>query len=270
MNFQQWQKAVHPKVAGTYNLHRQLGVELDFFVMLSSSAGVVGNTSQANYAAGGTFEDAFARYRASQGLPAVSLDLGMVKSVGYVSETKGVAERLAKQGWRPLGEQEVFHILETAMLHPRRDPRSSQIITGLEALENDDDIVWRREPRFWTPKHQHNQRHNSTTGNRSNDSITLQDGLSNAESSESAVALVTGAVIGKLSAMFMLPDDEIKDSAPLSHYGVDSLVAVELRNWLNTHADCDISIFDVLQSVSLKALAGKVVERSKHVVNGKS
>ncbi|TVY35171.1 Highly reducing polyketide synthase [Lachnellula subtilissima] len=270
MNFQQWQKAVHPKVAGTYNLHRQLGVELDFFVMLSSSAGVVGNTSQANYAAGGTFEDAFARYRASQGLPAVSLDLGMVQSVGYVSETKGVAERLAKLGWRPLGEQEVFHILETAMLHPRRDPRSSQIITGLEALENDDDIVWRREPRFWTPKHQNNQRHNSTAGHRSNDAITLQDGLSNADSSETAVALVTAAVISKLSAMFMLPDDEIKDSAPLSHYGVDSLVAVELRNWLNTHADCDISIFDVLQSVSLKALAGKVVERSKHVVNVKS
>ena len=55
MEYKQWINAIRPKVLGTRNLHTQFGSTLDFFVMLSSVIGVLGNTSQANYAAGGTF-----------------------------------------------------------------------------------------------------------------------------------------------------------------------------------------------------------------------
>ena len=42
--------------------------------------------SQANYAAGNSFEDALARHRTSRGMPAVTVDLGAVRSVGYVAD----------------------------------------------------------------------------------------------------------------------------------------------------------------------------------------
>lgn len=54
-------------------------------------------------------------------------------------------------------------------------------------------------------------------------------------------------------------------SCPLAVYGVDSLVAVEVRNWLAVSAKADLSIFDIMQSPSLEALAERVTEKSSLV-----
>jgi emericellamide synthase (highly reducing iterative type I polyketide synthase) len=68
MGYDQWQMAMEPKVNGTWNIHEVFGDSLEFFVLLSSSGGVIGSFSQGNYCAGNTFQDAFARYRAGLGL----------------------------------------------------------------------------------------------------------------------------------------------------------------------------------------------------------
>jgi NAD(P)-dependent dehydrogenase (short-subunit alcohol dehydrogenase family) len=70
----QWMEALKPKVQGTWNLHQASLPEpcakegLDFFVMLASISGSVGNRGQANYAAGNSYQDALAKYRRSLGL----------------------------------------------------------------------------------------------------------------------------------------------------------------------------------------------------------
>lgn len=66
--------------------------------MLSSLSGVIGSVSQANYAAGNTFQDALAHYRRDQGLVAQSINLGVVVGFGYVAEHKDVAARLMQFG----------------------------------------------------------------------------------------------------------------------------------------------------------------------------
>ncbi len=68
MEYEQWRAAIDPKVRGTLNVHEVFGDSLDFFVLLSSSAGIIGSFSQGNYCAGSTFEDAFASYRSGLGL----------------------------------------------------------------------------------------------------------------------------------------------------------------------------------------------------------
>ena len=70
MSFDEWRLALQAKVQGTWNLHHALP-NLDFFIMLSSLLGVIGNPGQANYTAAGAFQDAFARHRIAKGLPAV-------------------------------------------------------------------------------------------------------------------------------------------------------------------------------------------------------
>ena len=52
MSYNDFQLAFKPKVQGSWNLHELLPRDLDHFVMLSSATGVLGNRSQANYAAG--------------------------------------------------------------------------------------------------------------------------------------------------------------------------------------------------------------------------
>lgn len=261
MTFNHWQAAIRPKVQGTWNLHNYFSDKLDFFIMLSSMTAVLGNTSQANYAAGGGFQDAFARYRTNKGLPAVSLDLGMVKSVGYVAETAGVRERLEKIGYRPLEEEEVMWLIEAAIRRPLRQQHSAQITTGIAPFDTPDGIAWRNDRRFsGLRKQHHNTLPSHSSSNKSKEgNISLRDLLATTSSQPEAVTLVASAIVKKLSEMFMLSESDIDTSQPMSKYGVDSLVAVELRNWLVARAKVDISIFDILQSASLVALAGSVV-----------
>ncbi len=67
----------------------------------------------------------------------------------------------------------------------------------------------------------------------------------------------------------MIPAADIDLAKPLALYGVDSLVAVELRDMLMLQAAADVSIFDILQSVSVAALAEDTVAKSIHAVSNR-
>lgn len=77
-----------PKVQGTWNLHKALLTQteqLEFFFLFSSICGVSGQMGQANYASANTFLDVFVQYRQSLGLPASTVDIGLVEDAGCLS-----------------------------------------------------------------------------------------------------------------------------------------------------------------------------------------
>jgi hypothetical protein len=89
--------------------------------------------------------------------------------------------------------------------------------------------------------------------------------LSKSDSWADGVDIVIAAITSKLSEMFMVPEADIDRSKPPSAYGVDSLLAVDLRNWLFAHLQAELSMFDVLQSESLMKLGELTAEKSKLV-----
>ena len=65
----------------------------------------------------------------------------------------------------------------------------------------------------------------------------------------------------KLASMFGLVVEEMSAAQDLTSYGVDSLVAVELRNWLVAQVGAEVSIFDLMQSPSLEDLSLRVATK---------
>lgn len=121
MGVDDYHSAVRCKVDGTWNLHRALtegqGHALDFFTLMSSVSGVVGQKGQANYAAANTFLDAFAAYRRDVlGLPACSVALGAIEDLGYMSEHDDLFGGLDKTAWTPINERLFWQIMEDAIL----------------------------------------------------------------------------------------------------------------------------------------------------------
>lgn len=95
MPYEVWTVLVGPKVQGTWNLHKYFGHErpLDFMVICSSSSGIYGYPSQAQYAPGNTYQDALAQYRRSQSLKAISVNLGIMRDVGVLAESGTSTEK---------------------------------------------------------------------------------------------------------------------------------------------------------------------------------
>ena len=269
MSYIDYQAAIRPKVQGSWNLHECLPRTLDFFVMLSSATGILGNRSQANYAAGNTYQDALARYRHSLGFTATSIDLGTVLSVGYVAEHRENMTTLANI-LEVIREDELQILLEHTI-----DPRSlrlpgceqSQLIVGLTSAEylrqrGVPPLTYLGYPLFThlnttSVSHHHSER---------DDAARLAVfALPNASSKEEAIGIVHDGIRHKLASLLTIPVENIDPAKSVNSNGVDSLVAMEFRAWVAKDLGADVPLLDIMGTDSLAVISEKIVRVSKLV-----
>jgi acyl carrier protein len=97
-NWDRFSRVMAPKVTGAWHLHtltRQC--PLDFFLLFSSAASLLGSPGQANHAAANAFLDALAHHRRAEGLPGLSINWSAWAEVGAAAERK-IAERIKMKG----------------------------------------------------------------------------------------------------------------------------------------------------------------------------
>jgi len=283
MTLDDYNSAIYVKVQGTWNLHRasqELQKQpLDFFTMLSSISGILGNMGQANYAAANTFLDAFGSYRQSLGLRANTTDLGLIEDVGYVAEQEDTAleSRFDKRQWTPINESMLRRILTYSIMQqdvsePLNAESSSQMITGVAYPLPKDGSDLTREPRF-------SYLFNSHDGNKAG-GMDDSEGNDQADQAMRTFRMMykSGADVGalgkacvevlsaQLSKVLRL-ENEIEPGRPLMAYGLDSLSAVELRNWIRQKLNVELTTLDITNASSLIALSEKLVAKLPPVEN---
>ncbi|KAI1420233.1 hypothetical protein F5Y12DRAFT_719784 [Xylaria sp. FL1777] len=280
MTYEQWVTATKPKIQGSWNLHELLPQNLDFFIQLSSLAGIIGSISQANYSAGNTFQDALAQYRHAKGLPAQSIDLGLMKDIGYAEEHKDVAANKSSLKLTSVNKNQFLHILKCAMAGTAdgKNMFPTQLIVGagsggaVQAAEASSigggDYYWLRTlPQFaYLQRLDVQETSDSEAGPSSDGAI---EKLSHAASMDAAAEIVQDILLAKVTKVIMVPATDIDTSKPVYTYGVDSLVAVELRNWLALELKSDISIFDLTSSAPITEVCKKIASRS-HLVRAEA
>lgn len=270
-----WTASLQPKVLGSWNLHRLLPRNLDFFILFSSISGIIGAQGQANYAAGNTFQDELARFRLHRGEKAVALDLSILAEEGYVAENKGIFARLSIKQALSMSQSDVFSLLQhycsnsgSTLVDPTRP---SQLVLGLEHLgdvigRGEEVAGWMQEPMF-ANLHQVTRGSSSSSANDDTGGVSkehdyvLISQIQAAESLAEAAETLAHGLAAKLSKILSLPPDSFDHSQPLHTYGVDSLIAVELRNWFQKVLKMDIAVFEILGGATAMTLGRTVAEK---------
>lgn len=267
-----WDECLAPKVKGTWNLHKHLPQDMDFFIMLSSICGIVGNRGQSNYAAGNNFQDALATYRRARGMAASCLDLGNILSVGYIAENAATLNAnpmffFAHDGVR---EEEFLSFVEFHVDHPRAaNVGKAQVAVGL-ATSADFRMRGLPEPTFMkTPLFaQLRSAGGAGAGGASAEDeggVSVANALKFAEGLDAAAELVRDALVRRLSRTMTIPVDEIDVGKPIHAYGVDSLVAMEFRNYIGSDCGCEIAVLDIMGNKSIEVLSRDIAKGSRFV-----
>ncbi|KAJ5652983.1 type I polyketide synthase [Penicillium longicatenatum] len=91
--------------------------------------------------------------------------------------------------------------------------------------------------------------------------------LSKASTLTEAVALLVQAIKAKIAQIFNIPLLHIDAELPMSRYGVEFVVAVELRNWLSSDTKAKVTLFEIVQNTSLNELGALVVSNSEELTS---
>ena len=261
--YQDWVDVVQPKYQGAWNLHNVLlDHKLDFFIMLSSISAVIGNRGQAAYAAANSFLDDFAHYRASQGLPGTSINLGVVKEIGHVAERPELQKRLESlSGDVALSKADVLALIKLAIVGEIDQHADHQCAVGLN-FENyssqDPAFYWATDARFCHLR----PGMGVLEGKEPGSSINTKQALKTAQTMEKAAEITTRVLVEKFAGALIIPAEEVQMNKSIAALGLDSLVAVEVRYWIAKELEAKVSTMELMSSSSIKALVEVIVARS--------
>lgn len=276
MTVDDFRTVISSKVQGTWNLHNvcleQKHHPLDFFTLLSSISGVEGKKGQANYAAANVFLDAFATYRQSLGLPANSVNLGVIEDVGYIAERGGMEAHFDRRHWTYINETVLRRILSYSIFQQtgaeplNGSSPSPQLITGI-AVPQPADSNLIRDARFaamfFTGDDGAAAVYNNDNNNKS--SKDLQEFFLLYRSNAADPAAVLNSAVGVINRQFQKIlglDEPLEPAKRLASYGLDSLSAVEFRNWVRAELGVEeVTMLEVANAPSLFVLAEKIVAK---------
>jgi acyl carrier protein len=241
-----------PKVDGTWNLHLgSLNRPLDFFVLFSSVSSVIGSPGQGNYAAANSFLDAFAHYRRSLGLPATTINWGRLSGVGYIARHPEISDALARMRIDGISPDQAMEALDITL---RRHP----VQIGIMRMD------WQNIYKV-LPNKRVAQRFSSLIGENQTDedaaeaTIRIKERLQEAKTEERH-DIVESYIREQVAKVLGTSASRLELDRPLNDLGLDSLMAVELKNRIEADVQLSLSAGRLVQGPTIQEIAADVLE----------
>ncbi|MCS6806446.1 MAG: SDR family NAD(P)-dependent oxidoreductase [Blastocatellia bacterium] len=248
---ERFKKVMQPKVAGAWHLHRLTQDRpLDFFIMFSSLTSILGNPAQSNYAAANAFLDAMAYYRRTHGLPALTINWGRVADTGYVARHEEIGQHVSNFGFKGFTARQAAEAMARLMLKHAVHAG----VMNVDWRQWSHTVAARTSPRFSLLVNPH-----ATDQQTAQDGVRLRDLVMAAEPADrqplieahlkEQVARVLGASAAHLDA-----------ERPLNELGLDSLMAVELKNRIEKEIGVTLPTVELMRGPTVLKLSHVVLK----------
>ncbi|KAI1125435.1 polyketide synthase [Nemania abortiva] len=252
MTFEQLQEALRPKVLGSIHLDRIFhDVDLDFFILLSSAACIIGNVGQANYLAANMGMCAIAGNRRKRGLRSSVANVGAIIGLGYITDS---AERLdltvRSARLTHLSEEDFHQIFAEVMDASNFDsPTGVEMTTGILEVAHDEPDM----PKWFTdPKFNRFLLYDTDSGHGKEEGFSeasILESLEACQSEDDVFQIVKAAFCAQLRRTLQISteDDELMGMRS-SNLGLDSLISVDIRTWFLKHFKVIIPVLTIMSS----------------------
>ncbi|EGC32701.1 hypothetical protein DICPUDRAFT_56925 [Dictyostelium purpureum] len=216
------------KTIGAVNLHNesiQRSWKVKQFIMASSAVSVIGSERQCCYVSACSVIDSLSKYRKSIGLPSISINLGAIASTGFVSRNEAV-EMMLKS-------------LVSVFISPQL------ILSSLDLFIQDKN----KHPNYCFTNFKHkdllNSNHNLFKFDYEINIIRRSKKSKNDNCSSDSIK---SKIINKISELLSIDESKINLEFQLTQYGLDSLVIVQLKNWLDNQFGTNLITIQQLQN----------------------
>ncbi|MFB2772732.1 type I polyketide synthase [Pelatocladus sp. BLCC-F211] len=245
-------EVLRPKVLGAWLLHNLLAdADLDFFVMFSSAASLLGSLGQTNYTAANAFLDAFSHYRSAQGLPALSINWGAWAEVGMATRTSQ-AGHFDPRALGSMTNQQGLEVLQYLL---------QQQIPQVGVLP----IDWSQWQKAYPNLNQSPlvaELFSKTLDQlKTTESEALIQEAILAAAPQEQLSLLEDFVHKQVAKVLRVLPSKLDVHLPLNQCGLDSLMAVELKNSLETTLGVAVPLVNFIEGNSIAQLSVQILDQ---------
>ncbi|KAF3765375.1 hypothetical protein M406DRAFT_338852 [Cryphonectria parasitica EP155] len=268
MDMDTWNRVMRPKTVGSRNLDLVFdSADLEFFIMTSSFAAIGGHAGQSNYAAANMFMNGLAVSRRRRNLAASVLNIGVIYGLGLLArERQQIYGGLERDGYPPISERDIHHMFIEAIDAGRP---FIDLTTGLARYRINDANPqhWHRDLRFshYTLPEDGGDDGEGGVAAQQGDGQQKQvkDLIRDAETLEAATDYLVASFCRRMEITLQLPANSAHAGNSITEMGVDSLAAVEIRNWFYKTVGTDVPVMKILSASSILSLCHEIAQKIK-------
>ena len=249
LDVKEFKNVLAPKMLGTWNLHNiSLKLPIKHFIIFSSANALIGLHGYGSVVAANTFVDYFAHFRMKQGLPCVSINWGSIEDATTEDEEPNPKIQIENEGLIPFKMQEGLKILDK--LYTLNPVQISIALLDIQKTIDHYDAL--AETNYFTKlKAVQNTFHS--------DEDLLKTALETGEK-EATIELIAQIITKKVAAITKASLDLISNSSTFKGLGIDSLMAIKLRNQLEQCLDIKIAVNNFWKYASIGQFAAFAYE----------